>query len=296
MALPQQIYMVDYLGLRYGRLVIYSIPSYPNNALPPRRNHDLHSNDQPTAYSGLVSPHARKRLRKAYENLLEVSPWKTFTRPSDQQVFPFRLNFITLTLSGDQGDVTDREVHKECFEPFLQTMRRKWGVTHYVWKAEVQKRGAIHYHITTNRYIDYQAIRNEWNKLQNKLGFIDQFMARHGHRHPNSTDVHSVRDDHEIGMYMSKYMSKSGDDRRALGIKVWGCTKSLLVKENRNFEVDSAISSYLTDLKKSGEIHEIQYDHCKIIIAEKKLLLEKAPHHVQKSQDCYLGSIMAIDR
>jgi hypothetical protein len=55
----------------------------------------------------------------------------------------------------------------------------------------------------------FEKLRNSWNEVQNRLGYIDQFEKKHGHRNPNSTDVHSLRKVKNLAAYFIKYMTKS---------------------------------------------------------------------------------------
>lgn len=86
----------------------------------------------------------------------------------------------------------------------------------YVWKAELQQRGQIHYHITCDAFVVHTAIRDKWNDLQLKSGLLDEYRSKRGHVNPNSTDIHSVKKIKNIESYLVKYMSKTGTRTKAL--------------------------------------------------------------------------------
>jgi len=82
-------------------------------------------------------------------------------------------------------------------------------VTTYVWKAEVQERGQIHYHITTPSYIEWQKIKDKWNTLQQQAGLLEKYKNEHGHYSPNSTDIHEVHNIKNLSGYLFKEFCKS---------------------------------------------------------------------------------------
>lgn len=125
--------------------------------------------------------------------------------------------FVTLTLPAKQRH-SDVEIKSKCLNQLLTELRDKYGVTLYVWKAERQKNGNLHFHLLVNRYIPAMELRDSWNRILSKLGYIDDFEVKHGHRSPNSTDVHSLYKDKRTGKrigsvvaYMAKYMSKKDE-------------------------------------------------------------------------------------
>ncbi len=119
----------------------------------------------------------------------------------------YKLIFITLTLSAPQIH-SDKEIKARLLKDFLNRMQKTWQTYLYVWKAEKQQNGRIHFHIITNRYVPHKWIRQTWNQIQNKLGYIDRFEQLNGHRDPNSTDVHAIYRLKSMGAYFSKYVSK----------------------------------------------------------------------------------------
>lgn len=224
------------------------------------KSHDNIYDVKKLAYSGDVTAGSRKRMRRSINLLLQLSPEKIIYNPVSRSHHPFSINFITLTVS----DVTVRDhkhVMQKCLAPFLQFLRGK-GVKHYIWKAELQRRGQIHYHITTNKFIHYTEIKKAWNKYQKAAGYLDNYARKHKHFNPNSTDVHAVKNIRDIEAYLVKYMVKqasAGEQEKAAkkcweaGLqyvpetkveriegKVWDCSASLsrpLFTTFINFEI-----------------------------------------------------------
>lgn len=174
----------------------YRIDGYYNRSQLPRLK----------SSPALLSIKAKKRLTCALNWLIFKSPeHKTYCK-IQKRTFKFKVNFITLTLSASQQH-SDSYMTVHMLQPFLKWMQRK-GATLYVWKAEIQDNGNIHYHITTNHYLHWRKIRNKWNSLQQKHGYLHRFFLKHEHHDPNSTDVHSVINTGKVIKYMQKYISK----------------------------------------------------------------------------------------
>jgi hypothetical protein len=210
--------VVPYLQFRENSVLAYRLPNNPPP--PPKRDHT-----QPT-YTGKMTAGSVRRIRTAVEVLLQRSPEQLVFNPITQNYTKFRLTFLTLTLSTQQI-IPAPEAYKEGLKPFLRWLRTV-GVGDYLWKAELQARGQIHYHITANRFIRYDSIKREWNKIQTRAGWMDDFVQRYGHHHPNSTDIHAVYKVRRLDLYLSKYLAKDGGQIKG---KVWGCSESLRGKK-----------------------------------------------------------------
>lgn len=188
-----------------------------------------------------MSRKAARRLRDKVEWLLQISKKQTVKYPSGSVSTNFRLAMITLTLPAKQAH-SDAEIKKKCLNHFLVEMRKRYGMKHYVWKAELQENQNIHFHITTNTFVHHQSIRAMWNRILSKLGYVDEYQKKmsnlsrsdyHALRgcksakdfkksneaydrglreewtNPNSTDVKTVFKVKNLAAYLAKYMAKS---------------------------------------------------------------------------------------
>lgn len=112
----------------------------------------------------------------------------------------------------------------------------------YVVRSERQANGNIHFHVVTNSFIPHQALRDTWNNIINKLGYVDDYRANMLQWHktgfkvrtdllnywpvksqikaykkglandwssPNTSDIHSLRFIKNVSRYICKYMSKN---------------------------------------------------------------------------------------
>ncbi len=159
-------------------------------------------------HHGIISYKANKRVRLAIDWLLTVAKDKVLTKKGIATSFSYKVNFITLTLSSKQIH-SDNEIKKKLLGQFLTELREKYKCVHYLWRAETQRNGNIHFHIASDVFIPWRALRTDWNRIQNKLGYVDRFKAKTGLTDPNSTDVHSVNKVRNLSAYLAKYCGKN---------------------------------------------------------------------------------------
>lgn len=166
---------------------------------------------------GLISQKAQGRINTAIDWLLAQSTVKRVYDKRTKKHFNFRVNFLTLTLSASQVH-DDNLIKKKLLNTMLVHLRQKWGVKYYLWRAEAQANGNIHFHIACDKYIPWWELRHYWNKVQNNLGYIDRFEELHGHRDPNSTDIHSVKSIRNLGGYLAKEVAKNSKGTMYTGL------------------------------------------------------------------------------
>jgi len=281
----QDYTLVPYYSLKPGALTLYELPEpyrYAGNSHLGFKN--LNNNENKY---GELSQHATKRLRKTIDYMLYLSKEKinTGTRIISksnidtieyekglkyEKPINYKLTFVTLTLPSQQIH-SDNEIKTTCLNHFLTILRNKYSVDLYIWKAEKQENNNIHFHILTNRYIPWLSLRSEWNRIINKLGYVDRYQVKQqeffkdGFRmsvnkndkrpeaaqrnaylkslesnftNPNSTDIHALYKIKNVAAYISKYLSKE------------------VTKTNRIIKIDS-IKYQISDINK-------QYDNLKL--------------------------------
>lgn len=199
------------------------------------------------AYSGDMTKSSIQRLKKAVNTLVAISEWKEAPNWKTNTTFRFKLNFVTLTLPSEQGDTTDKELKQKALDPLLKRLKRKYGLKSYIWKAEKQKNGNLHFHLTTDTYIHYEHLRNEWNSVLTPLGYIEKFRQKHNHSHPNSTDIHATYKVKDLASYLVKYMTKSNDKDATIQGKMWDCSINLKQKIKCATEIDNETHNWLID-------------------------------------------------
>lgn len=234
---------------------------------------------------GYLSMKAKAKMNNAINWLIYLSEGKKYYSKKTKKTHKLHVNFMTLTLSAKQMH-DDKYIVNKMLRPFLKYLVRQ-GIELYVWRAEAQFNGNIHFHITTNKYIHYQSIRNKWNSIQQKHGYIKEYIANGGDENPNSTDIHGVKSIDNLASYMVKYMGKAQVDnycsiylpieskpkqnfiigelelnkkgfyqskRRVLTCKVWSCSTQLM---NKRKNIDEGSLLY-NELKQTLELHSEQ--------------------------------------
>lgn len=167
--------------------------------------------------------------------------------------------FITLTLPSEQIG-TDAETTKEVLGTFLDRCRKIGLLSNYVWRAEKQNNGNIHYHLLTDTFASYSMFRNLWFISLRKAGYIANYRkkfaslsfeeysklpfnskksiadisrayargTRNGWSEPPAIDVKQINSADSVNAYISKYVSK---DKENSGLhvegRVWGCSQSV---------------------------------------------------------------------
>jgi hypothetical protein len=261
---------------------------------------DRDTGEQITTYQGEITPHSRRRLSKCLATLIEISRKKKVVNPSTGKPMIFKLAFITLTLSAPQYPYTDKDIKKNLLEPFLRHWRNK-GMRHYVWRSEQQKNGNIHFHILTDTFILHTDLRNSWNNIQNRLEFINYFEHKHGHRDPNSTDIHAVRGENETKAYLLKYMLKSQEegtqqnldfeDKEKQKGKIWDCSNSLKIKNESADFLTQNLWSIISKHAENKTIEEKNSDYFKLYFFHSKHRDKLFPPEFTQAYNQYLETV-----
>lgn len=190
----------------------------------------------------IISKSGKNKIRDSITALFRLSKPRTVQMANKKFIYNFRCSFITLTLPSVQCH-SDLEIKKKCLNQFFVEIRKHYGVNNYLWKAELQQNENIHFHIVCDKYIDFQALRRRWNRIINKLGYLDKYSQKmfkmdldqyhqmrcgynqnqtfenskqafkkgqaSGWKNANSVDVKSARNEGEMASYLAKYILKN---------------------------------------------------------------------------------------
>ena len=130
-----------------------------------------------------------------------------------------------------------------------------------------------------DKFIPWYEMRNRWNRIINKLGYVDEFQKLHNHRTPNSTDIHSTRKIKNIVKYVTKYLTKNEKttqentrtpDQEAnenqlqesqaypsTG-RIWSCSQNLSGLKGYQSEIDSELDAEMTKIYKDNTIRRFK--------------------------------------
>lgn len=230
----------SFIQFRNSSLIIYHIRDKDTKNVTNKGKFTAFNNTENPTYSGQTTDSNKKRIRKALDTLLQLTKKQRIYNPITKTTHDFRLAFITLTISSIIN-IDHSLAYNNLLKPFLDWLRKTKGNNLYLWKAELQKRGQIHYHITINSFIPHHEIRQKWNYLQAKNNLIQKGKT------PPSTEIKAVKNIKNIENYLAKYISKavneegkvyetSRAERTADSVEVLGAVISCFPSQTNNFE------------------------------------------------------------
>lgn len=202
------------------------------------------SNLSKAKHTGVVSRKAVKRLYTAMDWLLLIAKNKWAQNMHNHRVFKYKLGLITLTLPSEQKH-TDNEIKHKALNNFFTQCRQRFELQNYIWKAEKQKNGNIHFHIVIDKYVHYSDLQRIWNKILDGMGYIEDYRINQQAWHskgfkprpwlfktwslksqveayksgkvttwsnPSGTvDIHSLKKIRNAKAYLAKYLTKNSD-------------------------------------------------------------------------------------
>lgn len=192
-----------------------------------QRQIDNQKNLKENSTGNELSPKAIKRLKNSVNWLLVSSKYKSVYSVRDRKNFWFKVNFITLTIPPQSGQVISSRLFQRCLNSFLVYSRKFRQLHNYVWKLEAHKDGRLHVHITTDIFYHYRDLRSVWNRILTKAGLLNDHFEKYGNYDPNSTDVHAVYKCKNVSAYICGYMQKKPELPEEFKGRIWGCSYSL---------------------------------------------------------------------
>lgn len=252
----QEIQFIPHYSISPNSLTLYNLPDRSTYNASPNKGWDNLADN--TNHYGELSTNAQKRLKRKLNYLMYLSDNKEVrgkqiiaknqnytTQYQKSKVYAqpiqYKLTFITLTLPSKQIH-SDKIIKSQCLHQFLIELRKNYNVDKYIWKAEKQSNNNIHFHIIADKFIKWQEIREVWNRIINKLGYVDAYeqnmrnfykdgfrvsthtkdkrtlkqqenayndLLKNNYKNPNSTDIHALYKVQNIQAYISKYLAKN---------------------------------------------------------------------------------------
>jgi len=291
------------ISIHPNQLTTYALANW--HPYKPARHENSLNNLTRNKHDGTLSKNAVKKLSRSTDYLLYLAQDKEVSLHHKAKAWKFKVAFITLTLSSKQQH-SDKELKALFLNHFITQAKQKWNVSRFVWRAEKQANGNLHFHILVDVFIPWYELRDVWNNIQNKLGYVDRYRAnmkqwhnegfrirenlaqfwpvhkqkkayesgkKNDFRSPNSTDIHSVRFVKDIRAYIKKYMSKKEKELPIEG-RIWGCSYDIASPEGARSDIDSLIASELGRLRNAPGVHAFEGDYFTCIEVTPDLLLK----------------------
>lgn len=225
--------VVDQLAIKPTSLTIYGY--YLGDRVQTKKVTDL--DNKP---NGVLSSKARRRLVNSCQWLYLLNHRANINNDKHN-----RLVFITLTLPSKQIH-SDLEIKKKCLNQFLVEICKTKGVEMYVWRAEKQENGNIHFHLIVDRYIDKTYLQNTWNRIVNKLSYVDRCSTDN----PPSTNVQAVKSVKMLTNYLSKYVAKEVNEKEKYKVegRLWFVSSELSKMRGLSIDLNEEIQKELQQL------------------------------------------------
>ena len=255
---------------------------------PPRHVNSINNLKDNSTHNQL-SEASRRKAKRAIKYLIFNSSEKKVYNPKFKSSFVFKINFITLTLPSKQIH-TDQTIKKECLNQFLIEAKKKWNLTNYIWRAEKQKNGNIHFHILSDRFIPFQELRDNWNRIVEKLGYVTRFRQKNGLKKPNSTDIHSLNKVKNVSQYILKYMVKKEETLCNDG-RIWATSTTLSNIKGGQDEIEKGYEKELQKIKELKRTKTIEKDYITMIFFDSERLTEQEFPRLYKLLNDYLKTI-----
>ena len=258
----EMLYNTSYIQFRRETAIIYSSSEMARN----KRNEmtqrlRIISNQN---YRGKMSDTSKKLLRKKISIWFEAIEHINRSEEYVLQHKIIRPVFLTVTLSSSQFH-GDKVIKSKIFKPFMRILREVYQCENYVWKAEKQQNGNIHFHIIIDKYISKELIQYQWNKCQEALGYITEFEKKYKHRNPPSCKIEVVKNWSQMGTYLEKYICKVEENSTIDGA-IWKSSKKLMSLQYFEVVVDSDVNEILVESVENKSIKKIEKERYIVII------------------------------
>lgn len=178
--------------------------------------------------------------------------------------------FITLTYPSEYPDVEDAKTH---LDTFVKRLKRRSNGCSVIWRIELQKRGAPHFHLIVLgvRFVSKDWLSQAWYEI---VGSGDLRHLRAG------TNVSRVRHFRQMISYASKYVAKLGEDDipgRQWGVYGRNCLPITLVKieldHSQFFSLKRQIRAMISRRMRSiRRILGNQFMSCSIYVASRAVI------------------------
>lgn len=137
----------------------------------------------------------------------------------------YRLTFLTVTLPAKQIH-TDQEIKSVVLNNFINKLRYHKKDLKYIWRAEPQANGNIHFHFILNLYVEMKLCDKLWHDSVELLGYVTEYEKKWKSRYPPTNRIEYVHTAKQIVGYATKYMTKTDNGRKIEG-RNWYASQKL---------------------------------------------------------------------
>ena len=123
-----------------------------------------------------------------------------------KKVYLWSPTMITLTVPRQRTD--DKTFKREILNRIILIFKRKFNIKIYIWKAEAQTRGAIHFHFVVDRFCEFHHLRYYWWAILRDYDCIEKDEQNHyipAEKHSRIIHCKQVKDLDSMEQVLSSY-------------------------------------------------------------------------------------------
>ena len=297
--------IIPCISIRPSMFVTYDYYDGPRHNL--QKLFNFEPKPRPLA-TGFITASARKKINNLAEWFFWICRDPQYSNFKKGTYHRFKCSFITLTLPSKQVH-SDELIKSQCLNQFFIELKNKHYVKHYLWRAEKQVNGNIHFHVLCDRFILYSNLQSIWNRLTEKLGYVHRYSEerklffsagfkkskyaitserinaeyksyknglREGWRNPPSTNVKGIFHIKNLKNYIQKYIGKSENspEKRISG-KLWDCSYSLKIAAKASGLVSNGVRDAIDYLIEKFPKRVIHKEYASIFLFPLDFLVSK---------------------
>lgn len=208
-----------------------------------------------------LSATAKKDIRRRVDNWEHavIASQQMWSKGRERRRRYFVL--ITLTLCAKQTE-DDKTIKRRYLNVWLQNLERVHKGINWLWVAECQHNGNIHFHVVVDRWVAFEWIKHTWNRVMSNGDMVERYRARFHKDDPPSVNVKGQKAMGNPAAYITKYLTGEKKVRDMDG-RCWGCCDRLRDLDRLSLPfgdlIETDICRYFQHTFKS--IHYAEHSH-----------------------------------
>lgn len=302
-----QITVIPHAKFSTGKLVLYNELHGRSFANCGKSNSISNLSDNHV--KGVLSAGSKKSIKRNVNMWIDCLEAKKFMSRKTNEWLRTQITFCTLTLPAKQFH-TDKEIKRDLLNRWNIEVKREIKSDTYLWVAEKQDNGNIHFHILYPKFIHWKTVRNKWNRILDDNGYIDLYRENQKAFHsngfklreeltekwsaenqyksylngiacnwsnPNSTDIHSLEKVKNVANYITKYLTKGNEELKIDG-RLWSCSDNFRLLRTADFLVSNEVENYINHELLNSKVSKFDAENYSVISGTSiKELRNKSP-------------------
>jgi hypothetical protein len=215
-------------------------------------------------FCGDFTEGAKKRAYTVGSYICERYKRRLFNSQRSNSIRKPILTFITLTYPSNP-QISAQQCKRQHLNNFLIELSRRFAGVEYLWRAELQNNGRLHFHILVNKYIDRHWLASKWDNILKRNGFYQDKNINSKAFKSASTNIEQCRTARGVKNYLLKYVCKTNDKKGAQG-RQWG--SNITFDTARGMVVDVGVNGFyrFSDLYAAGAIRTFSMDYVTCVL------------------------------